>query len=267
LPSLLAAVALLATPLAAFSGASSPAQLPRGHRVPIGLSAGFTSEDPAGGPAPSLNQVTIELSGRVDLRTGGLFACRERLLFKTAQAAAEECRGSLVGEGTIVTDIPVPPLGPFAEPPGTPPRTVRVEGALRAYYGLAARGPMVLARVETGEPMPLVYVIPFAIERLPSGRTRLAAHKMRIRHGKCRSGHPNCFADPYGVKDLYSRVAAFQLTLHRVSGRGPARASFLSASCPPRAADPDASFVLERVRLAYAEGEGDASGRVDGACR
>lgn len=262
----LSAIALLAMPLAAFSGGTSPSHLPRGRQVPISLSAGFTSEDPAGGPAPSLNQIRIELSRRVELRTAGLFACRERLLFKTARAAAEECRGSLVGEGTVLTDIPVP-TGRFAEPPGTPPHTVRVEGALRAYYGLAAGEPMILARVETGEPMPLVYVIAFAIEPLPSGRTRLAAHKMRIRHGICARGHPNCFADPYGVNDLYSRVAAFEMALHRVSGRGPARAGFLNASCPPRSVDPDAGFTLERIQLAYAEGEGEATGSVDGSCR
>jgi hypothetical protein len=159
------------------------------------------------------------------------------------------------------------PDGGVRRTPGTPPHTVRVEGVLRAYYGLAAGEPTILARVETGEPMPLVYVIAFAIERLPSGRTRLAAHKMRIRHGRCKSGHPNCFADPYGVNDLYSRVAAFELALHRVSGRGPARSSFLSASCPPRSVDPRASFTLERIQLAYAEGEGEATGSVDGSCR
>jgi hypothetical protein len=253
-------------PVASFSGASAPAQLPLGDRVPIGLTVGFTSEDPAGGPAPSLNEIRIELSRRVSLRIAGRPLCRERLLYKTPKVALEECEGSLVGGGTIVTDIPVS-TGMFAEPPGTPPHTVRVQGGLRVFYGLTEGKPMLLGRIETGEPMPLVYVIPFAIERTAAGRTTLAAHKMRIRHGLCARGHPNCFADPYGVKDLYSRVASFQLSLRRVGRGRSGRGGFLSASCPPRSADSAASFALERIQLSYAEGGGSAAGAVEGVCR
>lgn len=265
MPSPLSAVALLALPLAGFSGGTTPAPLPRGDRVPIGLSAGFTSEDPAGGPAPSLGQIRITLSRRVSLRMAGRALCRERLLYKAPAVALEECEGSLVGAGTVVTDIPVP-SGGFAEPPGTPPHTVRVPGSMRVFYGLTEGRPMLLGRIETGEPMPLVYVVPFAIERLPSGRTRLAAHKMRIRHGKCRRGHPNCFADPYGVKDLYSRVAGFELSLRRIGRGHSGHGGFLSASCPPRTESPEASIPLERIDLLYADGT-RAGGTVDAACR
>src|SRR5690348_668014 len=109
-------------PLAAFSGASSPAKLPRG--VPVGLSAGFTSVDPARGPAPELSQIAIELSPRVSLRTAGRPLCRERLLYKTPEAALEECRGSLVGRGTVVSDIPTSAYGE---------QTARVEGTMRVF--------------------------------------------------------------------------------------------------------------------------------------
>jgi hypothetical protein len=243
------------TPVASFSGASLPARLPRGHRAPIGLSAGFTSEDPAAGPAPELGQITIELSPRVSLRTAGRPLCRERLLYKAPDTALEECRGSLVGRGTVVSDIPTSPYGE---------QTARVEGAMRVFYGLAEGTPMLLARVETGEPMPLVYVIPFQIERSGSGATRLVAHKMRNRRGRCARGHPNCFADPYGVDGIYARVAGFELALR--AGHG--RTAFLRASCPSRSASPSASFVLERFQLRYADIQvPPAEGAVNGACR
>lgn len=255
----LAAIALLALPLTAFSGGTTPEQLPRGlPRMPIGLTAGFTSEDPGGGPAPELNQIEIRLSRRVSLQTADVPLCRERLLFKTTEAALSECRGSLVGRGAIVSDIPT---SAYSE------QTVRVEGTIQAFYGLAeGRGPMILARVETGEPMPLVYVIPFAIERLPSGRTSLVAHRMRNRRGKCARGHPNCFADPYGVNGIYARVASMQLTLRGTLRSGGRRMAFATASCAPYSVDPEPSFPLERIELAYADGRVSA-GTVAGACR
>lgn len=241
-------------PVTSFSGATTPARLPRGRAVPIGLSAGFTSEDPAGGPAPELNRIEIELSRRISLRSAGRPLCRERLLYKTPEVAMEECGGSLIGGGGVISDIPTS---------ASRERTVRLEGTMEAFYGLAEGEAMILARVETGEPMPLVYVIPFAIERLPSGRTSLVAHKMRIRHGRCARGHPNCFADPYGVNDLYSRVAGFELALGPTGGGRP---SFLRAACPPGSAA-GASFTLERIRLVYADSRAKAGGSADGACR
>jgi hypothetical protein len=220
----LAAIALLTLPLTGFSGGTTPAQLPRGHRVPIGLSAEFTSEDPAGGPAPALNRIEIELSRRVSLRTVGRPLCRERLLYKSTKAVLEECGGSLVGRGTVVSDIRT---SAYSE------QTARVEGEMQEYYGLT----------KEDEPMILV------------------AHKMSHLHGLCARGHPNCFADPYGVNGIYSRIASMQLTLRRVG-----HSAFISGSCPRRSVDSATSFMLEQFVLHYAGGT-QASGEVDGACR
>lgn len=230
-------------PVTTFTGATLPSRLARGAPRPIGLTAGFTSEEAGGGPAPELDRIEIELSPRVSLRLAGRPLCHSRLLFKTTQTALEECGGSLVGRGTISSDIPTSVGGP----------TAHVEGETQFFYGLAEGRPMLLDRVETGQPMPLVYVIPFAIEGAPSGGLDLVAHKMRIRHGKCAAGSPHCFADPYGVNGIYSRVAAFELDLRR--GRG--RSSRLSASCP-RGNRP--TIPLERTELVYADGREVAGG-------
>jgi hypothetical protein len=243
------AIALFSLPLTGFSGGTTPAPLPRGHHVPIGLSVGFTSEDPNGGPASGLSSIRIALSGRLSLRTAGRPLCPKRLLYKAPEVALEECEGSLVGRGTVVSDIPT--SSNFEQ-------TVRVEGAMRAFYGLAEGKPMLLARVETGEPMPLVYVIPFAIKTSSSGRTTLVAHRMTHLHGLCSRAHPNCFADPYGVSGIYTRIASMQLTLRRVG-----RSGFITGSCPVRSA---ATFRLEQTELHYVGGS-EASGSVDGTCR
>jgi hypothetical protein len=249
LPSPLGAVALLALPLAGFSGGTTPAPLPRGDQVPIGLSAGFTSEDPSGGPAPGLRSIRIELSRRLSLRIAGRPLCPERLLYKGPAVTLEECEGSLVGRGTVVSDIPVSTN--FDQ-------TARVEGTMRVFYGLAEGKPMMLARVETGEPMPLVYVIPFAIKRSSSGRATLVAHRMTHLRGLCARSHPNCFADPYGIDGFYTRIASLQLTLRRVG-----RSGLVSGSCPPRSA---ATFTLEQIELSYVGGS-EVGGSVDGTCR
>jgi hypothetical protein len=215
------------------------------------LTAGFTSVDPDGGPAPELDRIEIDLSPRLAMRTAKLPLCRERLLFKTNETALEECGGSLVGRGRIASDIPTSAEGP----------TARVEGEMTAFYGLSGRQPMLLARVETGQPMPLVYVIPFAIERPAKGGYELVAHRMRRRVGKCRAGYPNCFADPYGVDGIYARIAEFEIEF----GRRGRRSGVFAGSCPIRPGASKSSFSLERIELDYA-GRSPVSGSVRGAC-
>jgi hypothetical protein len=240
-----------AAPAVSFSGETVPARLPDGRPRPIGLTAGFTSVDPDGGPAPELDRIEIDLSPRVSMRTAKLPLCRERLLFKTNETALEECGGSLVGRGRIASDIPTSAGGP----------TARVEGEINVFYGLAGPQPMLLGRVETGQPMPLVFVIPFAIERSTKSGYELVAHRMRRRLGKCRAGYPDCFADPYGVQGLYARIAEFEISF----GRGGRRSSLFAGSCPIRSVVSNSNFALARVDLDYASGPA-VSGNVRGAC-
>ena len=76
--------------------------------------------------------------------------------------------------------------------------------------------------------------------------------------GVCAAGHPDCFADPYGVDAIYTRIS--MLDLHLKRGR------VLTASCPDRGRQPNAEFVLAKVDLRYTS-DAEMEQPVEGACR
>jgi len=102
-----------------------------------------------------------------------------------------------------------------------------------------------MARVRTGAPLPLIYVIPFKIAKGPGAfGTSLVVRRMRAITGICI--HPNCFS-PYTLKGVYSRISKLQLSLHRRFHHDSTKESFLSARCPARSgvAIPLASVSLD----------------------
>lgn len=253
--SAVAAIGIPGTIVVDAGGGTEPSPLPRGEAVPIALDVRFESIEPHEGSAPSLNRIAIELSRRVSVDTTGLPSCPLHELYATAAVVAEECGRSRLGSGSVRQEIPI---GGAAIP---------VEGTLTAYLGSDRGAPMVLARVETAEPAPLVYVIPFAIERSSTtGRTSLVAHQMRTLRGVCPAGQPNCFADPYGVKDIYSRISRLQLHLKRAFRHAGTARSLLSASCPASRRHPRGRFALAEVALRYSNGA-RIERQITGACR
>jgi len=140
--------------------------------------------------------------------------------------------------------------------PNQPP--VMVKGSLRAFYVLKNHERLILARVTTTAPLPLAYVIPFAIKR---GRgafgTILVARHMHELLGVCI--HPHCFS-PYTLKGVYSRISKFGLSLRRRFTRHGTEDSFVEAKCPA------ATLPLLRAQLSYRTG-GTARGTILRPCR
>jgi hypothetical protein len=246
--------ALIPTEEISVSGETLPQLLPRGKPIPVGLGIGFTSEDTATRTAPELTQISFDISRNVTVDTTGLPRCTLAELFESYEGG-EPCPGSLVGTGTVISEITVP---------GHP--TARAaEGTLYAYYGFVGGSPHILARIAVNEPLPLIYVIPFAIKQGEGVYgTTLVANKMRIRKGICRRDRPNCFAQPYNFKGIYGHISSFRLFLQRRFRSRGRRRSIVSASCPPDGRSP--RFALERMSLRFASGS-VGLGVVTGRCK
>ena len=155
--------------------------------------------------------------------------------------------------------VPSPPFEITV--PGQAP--VDVTGELLAFYAFEGGEPRILAQVTTGEPLPLVYVIPFTM-RKADGRygTTLSVSRrsMRSIKGKCASGHPYCFApNPYTLEGVYGHISDLRMSLHRVLRKQRRRLSFVKGHCPLPSDASIGDFPLLRLSLAYADGNTGSS--------
>ena len=247
-------VPLPEAPVMSAAGETLPGFLPHSRPAPAALGMGFTSEATPSQTAPELARIAFEVSRNVTFDTTGLPRCTLGELFEY-EGEELPCPRSLVGEGTVISEITLPGK----------PTAKGVEGALFAFYGLVRGSPYLLARVTTGEPLPLTYVIPFAIRKGQGAfGTRLVANKMRRIHGKCARDHPDCFGQTYTFQGIYSHISYFRLFLHRRFTAAGRRRSFVNASCPPHGRSLE--FPLENVSLRYVFGT-DLNAVVSGRCK
>ena len=240
-------------------GSLSPAKLPRLRQAPVTLQMGFRAA-PTEGQVPELDEISFEVARRVQFAPESWpQSCSLTKLYSPRVDARTSCAGSLIGHGSVASEITVPGQAP-----------VSVTGSLLAFYALGDGRPRILAQVTTGEPLPLVYVIPFTMKSA-NGPYRTTVfvprRRMRVIRGICVSDHPNCFApSPYTLEGVYGHISEMTMSLHRVIRSGRRRISFVKGSCP---LPPDFStgiFPLLRVSLAYANGA-ISSGVVNGRCK
>src|SRR5262249_38089278 len=121
--------------------------------APVTLTVGFHSPQ-VEGSTPALESIDLELSRHITFETAGLTSCSSSQLYEPHVSPQESCPKSLVGHGSVALEI--------RKPDGT---TETLTGHLLAFYSLVGHRRLILARVETGEPLPLIYVIPFTIRK------------------------------------------------------------------------------------------------------
>ena len=239
------------------SGSVSPAKLPPTRRVPVTLQMGFQAY-PIEGQVPELDEIWFGVTRRFNFAAESWpQSCSLAKLYSPRVDPRRACAGSLIGHGRVGSEITVPGQAP-----------VKVTGHLLAFYARGNGQPRILAQVTTGEPLPLVYVIPFTI-RTVDGNTKMSVPRRRMRaiRGKCRRGHPNCFApSPYTLEGVYSHISEMSISLHRVLGRGSRPISFVNShGCTLPDFPVDENPALG-VGLVYAEG-GHQSGVVFIPCK
>ena len=225
------------------SGETVPRKLPRARMVPATLRLGFTSERPGAPRTPELTAIRLEVSRNLALQTVGLPSCPIAALYSVSSQAGQGCRGSLIGHGTVASEVALPGQAP-----------VKIEGRLSAFYDFAEGQPRILAQVTSAGALPLTYVIPFTIERVRGVfGTILSVEQMRFIAGICARGHPNCFSQTYTYKGIYGRISKFELTLARRFVHAGKSMSLVSAECPARGGSSSATFPLVKVELSYPE--------------
>jgi hypothetical protein len=209
------------------------------------------------GAVPGIERISVEFTHLATLASGWPRRCSLKTLYEGDPAT--ECAAALVGRGNVVSEIAV-----GDEAPET------VSGILRAYASDGRGSQKILAQVTTGEPLPLVYVIPFDVERREKygyGYTELTVspRSMRRMLGKCARGHPHCFGpDPYTLEGVYSHIAKFEMSLHRLIRERGARLSFVSGGCTPP--PPDVSFDSMRIAVTFLD-EAESSGVIGPECQ
>lgn len=226
------------------SGETVPSRLPRSRMVPTTLRLGFTSETPATPTTPELTAIRFEISRNLTFQTAGLPSCPIADLFSEYATAGQVCAGSLVGYGTVISEVTMPGQAP-----------VRIEGHLSAYYDYREGYPRILAQVTSTGVVPLTYVIPFTIDKARGvSATILSVEKMQLIEGICRRGHPNCFSQTYTYEGIYGHISKFELTLDRRFVHAGRRTSVVSADCPAKERSSSAIFPLVKLDLSYPGG-------------
>lgn len=212
--------------------------------APTTLHLGFTSETPATPTTPELTAIRFQISRNLTFQTTGLPSCPTADIYSEYANAGQACAGSLVGYGTVISEVTLPGQAP-----------VTIEGYLSAYYDFQDGYPRILAQVTSTGLLPLTYVIPFTIEKAHGVvGTILSVSHMQLIAGLCKPGHSNCFSQTYTYQGIYGHISKFELTLDRQFVHAGERTSVVSADCPAKQGASSASFPLVKLDLFYPAG-------------
>ncbi len=237
-------------------GGIAPIKLPRTEPAPITLSIGFDSP-PVEGSTPDLESIDLELSRHITFETASLPSCSSSQLYAT-DTPQEACPKSLVGHGSVTSEI--------RKPDGT---AVTVTGPLLAFYAVEGHRRLILAHIETGNPLPLIYVIPFTIEKADGSfgtDLSVSTQAMAGLEGKCTTRNPYCFYSPHKLVGAYGRISSFEMSLHRRYRGVDERVSFVNAVCPAPRGFRQVNLRLVDVHLNYVSGPPPLSDAVVGRC-
>ena len=224
------------------SGETVPGKLPRSRMVPATLRLGFTSKAPSTPTTPELTAIRLEISRNLAFQTADLPSCPIAELYSESSDARQICARSLVGYGTVISEVTLPGQAP-----------VTIEGHLSAFYDFGEGQPRILAQVTSTGALPLTYVIPFTISKAHGVfGTILSVEQMRFIKGICAPRHQNCFSQTYTYKGIYGHISKFELTLDRQVVHAGKRTSVVSVDCPASGSSSSAVFPLVKVNLAYA---------------
>jgi hypothetical protein len=210
--------------IVSFDGSISPRALPRTGTVPVGVRVEGRVRRIDRGLPPSLRQISLQINRNGVLDRRGLPSCPlARLQASDSATALAACGPARVGSGLVAGFVVIP-----EQPP------LHFRGRVLAFNGHLSDGrPAILAHLYSPRPLPLTFVLAFAIERTPGTfGTRLVA------------------TVPRRTRRL-THVTRFELSLRRVYSAGGARRSYLSAGCPAPAGFPGATFPLARATYRF----------------
>lgn len=224
--------------IASFHGSIAPSALPRAGAAPVAVQMGGKIKTTDRTVPPKLTQIVLQINSRGVISTRGLGRCTlGRLGALTASQAKRRCADALIGHGNVTSRVSLPEQGTFAS-----------NGALDAYNATYKGHPAVFAKVESGQPLPLSYVIVFAMK------------KTKGTFGTTLTGTLPPIASEYGY------ITAFDLSLgRRYSYRGKSL-SYASASCPAPKGFNEISFPMARASYVFEDGR-VLSSKIERTCK
>jgi hypothetical protein len=220
----------------AFDGKISPTKLPRTGMAPVSVSVGTKISATKGKPLAQLQKIEIAINSHGKLDSTGLPKCEVTdIQPATTEKALEECRPSLVGEGSFSSEVSLSKQAAFPS-----------KGKLYAFNGTYKGKPAILAHVFGSEPVPTSFTLPFVISK-----------------SKGTFGTKLTATIPASEDNL---ITGIELTLHRVYSFKGKRRSYVEAGCPAPQGFPGASFPFAKASYGFVGGK-KLSSTLTRACR
>jgi hypothetical protein len=220
----------------AFDGKISPSKLPRTGMAPVSVTVGTKISATKAKPLAQLQKIEIAINSHGRLDATGLPKCEVGdIQPATTAKALEECRPSLIGEGSFSSEVSLSKQAAFPS-----------QGKLYAFNGTYKGRPAILAHVFGSEPVPTSFTLPFVIAKAKGTfGTKLTA------------------TIPASEDNL---ITGIELTLHRLySYKGKSR-SYAQAGCPAPKGFPGASFPFAKASYEFVGGK-KLSSTLTRACR
>lgn len=209
----------------AFDGKISPLKLPRSGMAPVAVSVGTKISAAKGKPLAQLSKIEIAINSHGRLDATGLPKCEVGdIQPATTEKALEECRESLVGEGTFSSEVSLSKQATFPS-----------KGKLYAYNGTYKGKPAILAHVYGSEPVPTSFTLPFVISK-----------------AKGTFGTTLTATIPPSEDNL---ITGIEMKLQRSYTYKGQKRSYASASCPAPKGFPGASFSFAKASYGFVGGK------------
>jgi hypothetical protein len=210
--------------IVSFNGGISPLKLSRTEPSPVSVQMGGKIKTTDKSTPPKLERIVFAINSHGIINAKGLPTCPLAKLQSISSAGAKKaCGGALIGHGNVTSRVTLPGQGAFAS-----------NGALAAFNGRYKGRPAVFAQVASGAPLPLTYVIVFAVE------------KTKGTFGTTLIGTLPPIASEYGY------ISAFDISLGRTYTAHGKKMSYASAACPAPAGFGAASFTFARASYEFA---------------
>jgi len=212
--------------IVSFHGDMAPLGLPRTGTAPVSVQLGgkIKSANPA--IQPVLERIVLDINSHGVLQAKGLPSCPlAKLNSISSQGAKKACGDALVGHGNVTSRVTLPGQGAFAS-----------NGPLLAFNGKYKGKTAILAQVATGAPLPLTYVIVFAVS------------KTKGTFGTRLTGTLPPIASEYGY------ISAFDMSLSRSYTSGGQKLAYASAGCPAPKGINQVAFPLAKASYEFIGG-------------
>lgn len=209
----------------AFDGKISPNRLPRDGMAPVKVSVGTKISATKGKPLAQLSRIEIQINSHGKLDPTGLPKCEVTdIQPATTDKALEECKSSLVGEGTFSSQVSLSKQAAFPS-----------QGKLYAFNGTYKGRPAILAHVYGTSPVPTSFTLPFTIAT-----------------SKGTFGTKLTATIPASEDNF---VTGIELTLARTYSYKGHKRSYAEAGCPAPKGFPGATFSFAKASYAFVGGK------------